>query len=94
MKAPAAGFIHGMDSRALGLLAMELGAGRRHKDDVLDRGVGLRVHGRVGQAVEAVARASSAIGMPDTVIGSYSGDAAEFQRSLAAEPNMPSRLTR
>jgi len=41
VKAPAAGFIHGMDSRALGLLAMELGAGRRHKDDVLDLGVGL-----------------------------------------------------
>lgn len=53
VKAPAAGFIHGMDSRALGLLAMELGAGRRHKDDVLDLGVGLRVHARVGQAVEA-----------------------------------------
>lgn len=50
---PAAGHIHGMDSRALGLLAMELGAGRRHKDDVLDLGVGLRVHGRVGQAVAA-----------------------------------------
>lgn len=51
--APAAGHIHGLDSRALGLLAMELGAGRRHKDDVLDLGVGLRVHVRVGQAVAA-----------------------------------------
>ena len=37
-------------------------------------------------AVTAVRDAERAIGMPDTVTGSYSGDAAEFQRSLAAEP--------
>lgn len=48
---PREGYLHGLDSRALGLLAMELGAGRRHKDDVLDLGVGLRVHVRVGQAL-------------------------------------------
>ena len=46
------GYIHAMDSRALGLLAMELGAGRRSKDDVLDLGVGIRVHANVGQKVE------------------------------------------
>ena len=40
----------------------------------------------LGDAVEAVTRAAQAIGMPETIIGSYSGDAAEFQRSLAAEP--------
>jgi multidrug efflux pump len=40
----------------------------------------------LGQAVEAVAQAEREIGMPDTISGSYSGDAAEFQRSLAAEP--------
>jgi len=50
--APASGTIHAMDSRALGLLAMELGAGRRSKDDVLDLGVGIRVHANVGQKVE------------------------------------------
>ena len=37
-------------------------------------------------AVAAVARAEKDIGMPETISGSYSGDAAEFQRSLAAEP--------
>ena len=36
--------------------------------------------------VKAVRAAERAIGMPGTVTGSYSGDAAEFQRSLAAEP--------
>jgi multidrug efflux pump len=40
----------------------------------------------LGDAVQAIAAAKSAIGMPDTVSGSYSGDAAEFQKSLAAEP--------
>jgi multidrug efflux pump len=40
----------------------------------------------LGDAVDAVRQATQAIGMPETIIGSYSGDAAEFQRSLAAEP--------
>ena len=40
----------------------------------------------LGQAVEAVGRAERAIGMPETITGSYAGDAAEFQSSLSAEP--------
>ncbi len=40
----------------------------------------------LGAAVGAVARAEAALGMPATISGTYSGDAAEFQRSLAAEP--------
>ncbi|HEY0181708.1 MAG TPA: efflux RND transporter permease subunit, partial [Rhodopila sp.] len=40
----------------------------------------------LGDAVAAVARAERDIGMPETITGSYSGDAAEFQSSLAAEP--------
>jgi thymidine phosphorylase len=51
--APRSGYIHAIDSRALGILAMELGAGRKSKDDVLDLGVGIRVHVRPGQRVEA-----------------------------------------
>lgn len=50
---PADGYIHAMDSRALGILAMELGAGRKSKDDVLDLGVGIRIHRNVGDAVKA-----------------------------------------
>ncbi len=37
-------------------------------------------------AVDAIARAERQIGMPATISGSYSGDAAEFERSLSAEP--------
>ena len=40
----------------------------------------------LGQAVAAVAAAERQIAMPGTISGTYSGDAAEFQRSLAAEP--------
>ena len=40
----------------------------------------------LGAAVAAVADAEQAIGMPATVVGSYSGDAAEFATSLASTP--------
>jgi multidrug efflux pump len=40
----------------------------------------------LSHAVQAVAAAEKAIGLPDTITGNYSGDAAEFQASLAAEP--------
>ena len=40
----------------------------------------------LGHAVAAVARAEQDIGLPETITGSYSGDAAEFQSSLSAEP--------
>ena len=40
----------------------------------------------LSHAVAAVAQAEAELGMPQTIVGSYSGDAAEFQRSLASEP--------
>jgi multidrug efflux pump len=40
----------------------------------------------LGEAIAAVKAAERQIGLPATITGSYSGDAAEFQRSLAAEP--------
>jgi multidrug efflux pump len=40
----------------------------------------------LGDAVRAIAAAEQAIGLPPTISGSYSGDAAEFQKSLASEP--------
>jgi multidrug efflux pump len=42
--------------------------------------------GSLGSAVRAVAAAEREIGMPATIDGSYSGDAAEFQNSLSSEP--------
>lgn len=46
------GYIQAMDGRALGILAMELGAGRRKVQDQLDLGVGIRLHKHVGDAVK------------------------------------------
>ena len=40
----------------------------------------------LSHAVAAVAQAEREMGLPGTIIGSYSGDAAEFQASLASEP--------
>ena len=40
----------------------------------------------LGHAVEAMARAEREIGMPPSITGIWSGDAAEFRRSLASEP--------
>jgi multidrug efflux pump len=40
----------------------------------------------LSDAVAAIKQAQRDIGMPASVIGSYSGDAAEFARSLAGEP--------
>jgi multidrug efflux pump len=40
----------------------------------------------LGDAVNVIGHAQREIGMPTSVVGSYSGDAAEFARSLAGEP--------
>ncbi|MBW6400515.1 efflux RND transporter permease subunit [Roseomonas sp. HJA6] len=39
----------------------------------------------LGSAVNAIAQAERSLGMPDTMVGTYGGDAAEFQRSLAGQ---------
>ena len=40
----------------------------------------------LGDAVKAIDQASHAIGMPDSITGTFAGDAAEFSASLANEP--------
>jgi multidrug efflux pump len=40
----------------------------------------------LSQAVAAISAAEKDLGMPSSVIGSYSGDAAEFAKSLASQP--------
>ncbi len=40
----------------------------------------------LSDAVSVISRAQTEIGMPNSVIGSYSGDAAEFAKSLQGEP--------
>jgi hydrophobe/amphiphile efflux-1 (HAE1) family protein len=40
----------------------------------------------LGQAVDAITKAASDIGMPDSVIGTFQGNAQAFQSSLSSEP--------
>ncbi len=40
----------------------------------------------LGDAVDAIASAERSLGMPSAIIGVFSADAAEFQKSLASEP--------
>jgi pyrimidine-nucleoside phosphorylase len=51
VRAEAEGVIQAMEGRALGLVAMELGAGRRSQKDVIDPSVGLELEVTVGQRV-------------------------------------------
>ena len=49
----ADGYIHHMDTVALGNTAQAMGAGRRTKEDVIDPSVGFVLHKRIGDAVTA-----------------------------------------
>jgi len=56
--APKTGYVHHMDTVALGNTAQSMGAGRRTKDDVIDPSVGFVLHKRIGDQVakgEAIA---------------------------------------
>jgi pyrimidine-nucleoside phosphorylase/thymidine phosphorylase len=50
--APAAGFLQAIDTEAVGLAAVALGAGRARVEDRVDPAVGLVVHRRLGERVE------------------------------------------
>ena len=46
----------------------------------------LEAQASLGDAVDAVAKAETTIGMPNAIIGTFRADAAEFKRSLASQP--------
>lgn len=52
IKAPCDGWIERIDCRALGLTAMELGAGRNRLEDEIRPEVGLKLHAKVGDHVQ------------------------------------------
>ncbi|HEX8910557.1 MAG TPA: thymidine phosphorylase [Anaeromyxobacteraceae bacterium] len=51
--AGAAGTVQAIDAEAIGLAAVALGAGRARAEDAVDHGVGLLIHKKVGDRVEA-----------------------------------------
>jgi pyrimidine-nucleoside phosphorylase len=50
---PRAGWLAQVDARAIGEAAVALGAGRAKKTDAIDHAVGLVIHNKVGERVEA-----------------------------------------
>ncbi|MGL4819473.1 MAG: pyrimidine-nucleoside phosphorylase, partial [Bacilli bacterium] len=52
-RAPKSGWIGAMESQRIGEAAMILGAGRESKDSVIDLAVGITLHKKVGERVEA-----------------------------------------
>jgi pyrimidine-nucleoside phosphorylase len=53
VRAPRSGVVQAIDAEAIGLAAVALGAGRARVDDTVDHAVGLVLHRKVGDAVEA-----------------------------------------
>src|SRR5205085_4524950 len=53
LTAPAGGYVSGLSAIGVGMAAVHLGAGRRTKDDVIDHAVGVIVHAKRGDRVEA-----------------------------------------
>ena len=52
VKANQSGFITEMDAFAMGMVSLELGAGRRKKDDDIDPAAGFVLHKKVGDSIE------------------------------------------
>lgn len=51
LTAPRSGYLSRLDADAVGIASMRLGGGRTKKDDVLDYGVGIILHKKLGDAV-------------------------------------------
>lgn len=53
LASPAVGFVRSMDTEKIGIAMSVLGAGRETVDSVIDPAVGMRVHKKIGDFVEA-----------------------------------------
>jgi pyrimidine-nucleoside phosphorylase len=51
IKAPASGYIYSMNTREIGLVATELGAGRQKKEDTIDYSAGIILHQKIGDPI-------------------------------------------
>jgi pyrimidine-nucleoside phosphorylase len=71
VRADQAGYVTDIDGRALGILAMDLGAGRRNRNDILDLGVGIKVHTRIGSKIEKNDLLFTVLAKRGTVVSSF-----------------------
>jgi pyrimidine-nucleoside phosphorylase len=76
---PRTGIVHGVNSRDIGLAVVALGGGRQKKGDAIDYGVGVMVHAKVGDRVDAgqplctiyAASETSAQAVMGQIVGAY-----------------------
>jgi len=92
VEAARTGWVRAIDAEALGWVAVDLGAGRRRRDDGLAHGAGLVVHRRIGDRVEP------GEALATLLVGERPVDAGELSRrvrrafDIASEPVAPRRL--
>jgi pyrimidine-nucleoside phosphorylase len=91
VEAPGDGFVTALGAVRIGTAALELGAGRRTKEDAIDYGVGIVLHKKRGDAVSA--------GEPLADVHSRDADTAEKARQevlaayeLGEEPPQPRKV--
>ena len=72
--APSAGVVAGLGALAVGIAALELGAGRRTKEDSIDHSVGIVLRAKRGDDVSA----------GDVLAEIHAGDDASAERAIAA----------
>ena len=53
VRAPRSGYLSGIHAREVGETAVFLGAGRQKKGDPIDHAVGVVIHHKVGESIEA-----------------------------------------
>jgi pyrimidine-nucleoside phosphorylase len=71
---PTAGYVEALGAVAIGIAALELGAGRRSKEDAIDHSVGVVLHKKRGDAV----------GAGDPVAEVHAGDEVAAERAAVA----------
>lgn len=79
VRAETDGYVQQMHARLIGQAAVRLGAGREKKGDVLDLGVGMTVHKKVGDAVQA----------GEALVTVYANDAGRLAEALELVKQAP-----
>ncbi|MDW8289164.1 MAG: thymidine phosphorylase [Armatimonadota bacterium] len=83
---PQTGYIHAVDARGVGLLAVRLGAGRARKEDAIDHAVGIRILRHVGDHVEPDLPVAEVHAQDDTLAAEV---AAELQECFLVGEGAP-----
>jgi pyrimidine-nucleoside phosphorylase len=89
--APRTGFVSSIDALALGVLAIELGAGRTRADQHIDPAAGFELHAKVGERVARGARLVT-IHAAKRAVAEQVRDRAAAAFSLASRPPRPKPL--